>query len=106
MEIEMTKEYKPINNLQELAAAQAAGHEIEYRLYNNCVWCVWENKDWNITWKFRSRPRPTKRTVWVNLYKSPDEHAYYYSTQFLADEAADPTNPRIGNRAWPLEIME
>jgi hypothetical protein len=51
---------------------------------------------------------PRKRTVWVNLY--PENDAFCYDTEAAADNAACDDcwgrAPRIGNRAWPLEIEE
>jgi len=50
---------------------------------------------------------PKKRTVWVNLYK--DSKAIWYESNDLADkyhEAYSLHRPRIGNRAYPVEIEE
>lgn len=45
----------------------------------------------------------TKRTVWVNLYRSGE--AYFYDNKVAADNYAS-TSPRLGGKAWPLEITE
>ena len=49
---------------------------------------------------------PKKRTVWVNLYEYPITSdrfdSYAYATEAAADAAC--VTPRMGNRAWPLEI--
>jgi hypothetical protein len=42
-----------------------------------------------------------KRTVWVNLYKKSARH---FKSQKIADENV--TGPRLGNRAYPVEIEE
>ena len=46
---------------------------------------------------------PKKRTVWVNMH--PDcEVASWYATKALADMWG--IEPRIGNKAYPVEIEE
>jgi hypothetical protein len=53
------------------------------------------------------RMAPKKRTVWVNLYSHSE--AFHYSTQKEADADSremNAANPRIGGKAWPLEIEE
>lgn len=47
------------------------------------------------------------RTVWVNLYECDSTFgaASYYANQVAADNYAS-TSPRIGGKAWPLEIEE
>lgn len=48
---------------------------------------------------------PTKRIVWVNLYRNTE--AYYHASKADANAAAvGGERYRIGNRAWPLEIEE
>lgn len=47
---------------------------------------------------------PRKRTVWVNLWEDKRE-AHYYNSKETADDCWGGA-PRIGNRAWPLEIEE
>ena len=46
---------------------------------------------------------PNKRTVWVNFYE--ESEAVYYSNEAAAERVAASTSaPRIGNRAYPVEI--
>ncbi len=99
----MTKEWKPINTLQELAAAMDAGEEIETGVSDK-NFAPWRGNEWISAWKYRSRPRPVKRTVWVNLYPGPRQYAYHYNTQQEADSDWD--SGRIGGKAWPLDIEE
>ncbi len=53
---EMT-EWRPINSLQELAAAQAAGDEVEDRYFPLCPWRGWEQNEWNSAYEYRARPK-------------------------------------------------
>lgn len=48
---------------------------------------------------------PKKRTVWVNLY-AHRPNAFYYNTQEDADVDLVSELPRIGNKAYPIEIEE
>ena len=50
---------------------------------------------------------PKKRTVWVSFYD--DNRAIWYESTYEAvkyHEAYNPHHPRIGNRAYPVEIEE
>lgn len=56
-------EWKELRSLQEVAAAQAAGEEIEYCQVAGS-WTPWVGSYWDCGWKFRSRPAMrTKKIV-------------------------------------------
>lgn len=53
---------------------------------------------------------PKTRTVWVNLYPSPcsaiSGNFVYHESEERADISASASPPRIGNKAFPIEIEE
>ncbi len=63
-------EWKELKTLQDLAAAQAAGEEIEVRLARS-VWERWAGVVWNSAMNYRSRPakpktKKVKLQAWFN----------------------------------------
>ena len=44
-----------------------------------------------------------KKTVWVNIYESTAQYAYWYTTEHRALKAADATNPKYRG-TFPIEI--
>ena len=51
----MSNEWRDLKTLQDIAAAQAAGDEIEYFLGGR--WKAWQGVTWNVCRQFRARPR-------------------------------------------------
>jgi hypothetical protein len=52
---------------------------------------------------------PEKKTVWINLYKAnvslyTYDTGYWYNTQEEADRKQSVENPRIGGKAYPVEV--
>jgi hypothetical protein len=57
----MTQEWKDLPDLQSVAAAQAAGQEIECESLGS--WFGWTGSSWQMNCKYRSRPAPKVRKV-------------------------------------------
>ena len=56
-------DWKDCSSLQDLAAAQARGDEIEIATLGG-QWLSWVGHTWNCEWKFRCRPaKPKTKTV-------------------------------------------
>ncbi len=55
-------EWRELKTLQEVAAAQAAGEEIECAL-GELGWRLWYGADWKDAWKFRARPKAETVTL-------------------------------------------
>ncbi len=68
----MTTEWKDLPTLQDVAAAQAAGEEIEMKYAAD--WKRWDGFQWSKNYFYRSRPVPKTRKVkmlaWFNEYDS------------------------------------
>ena len=53
-----TNEWRDLKNLQDVAAAQAAGEEIECT--GEALWFPWDGNHWDKLMKYRARPRQPK----------------------------------------------
>lgn len=84
----MTTEWKNLTTLQEVAAAQAAGEEIEYLAdagnYKYEKFRPWDGGNWLNTYEYRSRPKP--RTKKVVLRKAVFKRNDSYWTGWYSDE--------------------
>lgn len=58
----MTTEWKELKTLQDVAAAQAAGEEIEWRDLG-ADWRSWNGATWYVKAEFRSRPKKRTKTI-------------------------------------------
>ena len=65
-----TNEWRDLKTLQEVAAAQAAGDEIEYSYDSGKYWSVWFGEYWDKDTLFRARPRKpaTKKVKMLCFY--------------------------------------
>ena len=73
-------EWTELRNLQDVAAAQARGDEIEYK-FNPAVeeWYPWVDKlGWAKTWFLRSRPRKRTKTIVIREWLSLLHGCYTY----------------------------
>jgi hypothetical protein len=61
MEREMTAEWKDLPTMQDVASAQAAGHDIQVKY--NTGWINWTGDGWTNYCHYRSRPLPKTRKV-------------------------------------------
>lgn len=84
-------EWTKLNTMQEVAAAQARGDEIN-SLACNRGWIEWEGTWWASDNLFRSRSRPKKKTKTVVLREALRKHNDYYWTEFCTEEF-DPAFP-------------
>ena len=66
---------------------------------------IYEVKTGSYSWVFDKHLQVAvpKRTVWVNIYDTPAQHAYWYSSELFARTAADSDNP-IYRGTFPIEI--
>lgn len=56
----MNNEWRDLPTLADVAAAQAAGDDIEVLTDSGVVWCEWNYVEWEKKWKFRARPAQPK----------------------------------------------
>jgi hypothetical protein len=68
-------EWKELKTLQEVAAAQADGEEIECD-FDGIGWRFWLGEDWKDSWRFRSRPRKKVKQVVLReaLFRSSEKY--------------------------------
>lgn len=59
-------EWRELKTMAGVAAAQAAGDEIEYFLGGR--WKAWQGVVWNVHRQFRARPRPKTKKVKIYGY--------------------------------------
>lgn len=66
---------------------------------------IYEVKTGAYSWVFDKHLQVAvpKRTVWVNIYDTPTQHAYWYETEHAALTAADSTKPKYRG-TFPIEI--
>lgn len=53
----MSNEWRDLKTLQDVAAAQAAGDEIEFRGLGITDYKAWNGVGWSSSWSYRARPR-------------------------------------------------
>lgn len=68
----MTTEWKELKTIQEVAAAQAAGEEIEIRCYGS--WGSWNGDNYYASQMYRSRPRKKVKVVVLREGLFYDQH--------------------------------
>lgn len=73
----MTTEWKELKTLQEVAAAQAAGEEIQVNYYDSVGWHVWDGFCWKDQWKYRSRPKPRTKKIVLREALRATENFYW-----------------------------
>jgi hypothetical protein len=86
----MTQEWKDLPTLQDVAAAQAAGEEIELYYKFSETWHPWDGTIWEAQSKYRSRPVLKTRTIvlreavcralqgpyWLSWFSEEPEHVF------------------------------
>ena len=67
----MTTEWRNLPTMADVAAAQAAGDEIEVRRLGEFDYTEWSGTAWAMAWSFRARPRqPKMKKVKSLCYRS------------------------------------
>jgi hypothetical protein len=61
----MTTEWRDLPTMADVAAAQAAGEEIEvgHKFDDLIYWRSWGGLEWTKCWKYHSRPRKQTKTI-------------------------------------------
>lgn len=70
-------EWKDLPTMQDVAAAQAAGEEIEAYLLGQDGWKSWKANAWDASAAYRSRPRKQTKTVVLRRALLQTGNSYY-----------------------------
>ncbi len=83
----MTTEWRDLPTMADVAAAQAAGEEIEYS-FSMAVWDKWNGEAWDAKAHFRSRPRKQTKTIVLReaLYFNEDDGYWVIWTDSVDSE--------------------
>ena len=88
----MSNEWRDLPTVADVAAAQAAGDEIEFRsdVVGAGVWYEWNGLYWDKDTKYRARPRPKTKKVKSLCWRDKHGHLFW----------ADETNGFVGKDIW------
>ena len=83
------REWRDLPTMADVAAAQAAGDEIEVNVIN-CGWDPWVETMWHGRNQYRARPRPKTKKVKSLCWRDKHGHLFW----------ADETNGFVGKDMW------
>jgi hypothetical protein len=98
----MTSEWEDLPTLQDVAAAQAAGEEIEIYSPSQGLWIYWEGVVWDSRHLYRSRPVPKVRKVKMLAWFTNHNQLVWYSE----DEDTLAGWKRVPAQDLEIEVME
>lgn len=81
----MNNEWTELKTLQEVAAAQERGDEIEIRT-KYVGWSQWMGYEWQHTWKFRSRPQKKVKKIVLREALMRNATTDYFWTQWYSEQ--------------------
>ena len=100
----MSNEWRELKTLQDVAAAQAAGDEVEYLMGNS--WQLWGGSFWSSLGAFRARPRqPKMKKVKLLCWLNPDTGILFWRKENHAT-MADSHWLRVPSEDKEIEVPE
>ena len=102
-----TNEWRNLPTMADVAAAQAAGDEIQYRAHETYEWRSWRGEIWDKDWLFSARPaQPKMKKVKLLGWLHPSTGDTCTSLESLSKEMIDARWIRYPKLDDEIEVPE